>query len=85
MQLENGTALARNVSASGIYFETSLAFERGAEVSFVVDFDLPEGGALRMKCKAHVMRVVSLASAYGVGARIHDFSFERIFDRKETA
>lgn len=83
VQLENGAGIARNVSPSGIYFETDVALEAGSDVSFVVDFDLPEGGALKMKCKARVVRIVPLAKVFGVGARIHDFSFERTSIRKE--
>jgi hypothetical protein len=75
--MEDGKGRARNVSASGIYFETDLPFTQGADLKFTVHFAPAEGGPLRMKCRARVVRIDDLHGLFGVGAAIQDFSCER--------
>lgn len=81
VELEGGSARARNVSASGIYFETGLALRKGAELRFTVQFAPIEGAPLRMQCRARVVRVERLVGRFGVGAAIQHFDFAR--ERKD--
>ncbi len=81
VELEGGSARARNVSASGIYFETSMPLRKGAELRFTVQFAPIEGAPLRMQCRARVVRVERLVGRFGVGATIQHFDFAR--ERKD--
>src|SRR5437899_2669751 len=82
VELEGGSARARNVSASGIYFETGLPLRKGADLSFTVQFAPIEGAPLRMHCRARVVRVERLVGRFGVGATIQHFDFARERKRK---
>jgi len=77
VELEGGSARARNVSASGIYFETSVLLRKGADLRFTVQFAPIEGAPLRMECRARVVRIERLVGRYGVGATIQQFNFAR--------
>ena len=77
VELDGGSARARNVSASGIYLETNVPLRKGAELRFTVQFAPIEGTPLRMECQARVVRVERLVGRFGVGASIVHFSFAR--------
>ena len=77
VQLEQGSGVARNVSATGIYFVTDVALEKGMPVSFTLDFKDYPGGLLRVKCTANVVRVEQRDGRIGVGAAITSFEFNR--------
>jgi len=77
VELEGGSARARNVSASGIYLETSVPLRKGADLRFTVQFAPVEGAPLRMDCRACVVRVERLVGRFGVGATIEHFNFAR--------
>jgi hypothetical protein len=77
VELEGGSARARNVSASGIYLETSVPLRKGADLRFTVQFAPVEGAPLRMECRARVVRVERLVGRFGVGATIQHFNFAR--------
>lgn len=76
--LDGGTGISRNVSASGIYFETEVPLREGASVSFSVAFTNPEGQPVRMFCAGWVVRTERLEGKTGVGARIDEFHIERV-------
>lgn len=78
VQLEHGTGIARNVSATGIYFVTDVALEKGRPVSFTLDYKDYPGGPLRVKCTANVVRVERCDGKIGVGACISAFEFIRV-------
>ncbi|HET7361992.1 MAG TPA: PilZ domain-containing protein [Burkholderiales bacterium] len=82
VELDGGSARARNVSASGIYFETAVPFRKGSDLRFTVQFAPVEGAPLRMECRARVVRVERLVGRFGVGAAIQHFNFVR--ERKAT-
>lgn len=69
--------MTRNVSASGVYFETDVPLAAGGAVSFDVHFTGVPGGPLRMRCSARVVRVEPLVQGIGVGAAIEAFHVER--------
>jgi hypothetical protein len=72
--LHDGEGIARNVSASGIYFETQLRFKKGDEVQFTVDY-MPE--ALTMQCRGRVVHIENIKNLFGIGACIDDFTLRR--------
>jgi hypothetical protein len=83
VQLEQGFGVARNVSATGIYFVTDVALEKGMAVSLTLDFKDYPGGLLRVKCTANVVRVEQRDGRIGVGAAITAFEFNRVGDSKD--
>ncbi len=85
---DGGSGVSRNVSPSGIYFETEAPLAPGALVSFMIDYATPDGTPLRMRCDAHIVRVEGLPRGkIGVGAEIYGFALIRPpagpADRKE--
>src|SRR6266571_5954491 len=77
VMLEHGTGIARNVSASGIYFETDVPFSRGADLKFTVRFAPSEGGRVKMQCWGRVVRIENFKELFGVAAKLDEFNFER--------
>jgi hypothetical protein len=75
VQLERGSGVTRNVSATGIYFVTDVALERGVALDLTLDFNNYPGGPLRVKCRANVVRIEPRDVKYGVGSCISQFEF----------
>lgn len=71
VDLYGATGMAKDVSPSGIYFETDSTFAAGTQISFAVSFDTP-GGKMVLDCRGEIVRVVNVASKLGVGVRIVD-------------
>jgi PilZ domain len=78
VRLEEGGGIARNVSASGIYFVTDVALEAGATVSFALDFQNFPGGPIQVNCVARIVRVEAQGAKNGVAAAIQSFEFHRL-------
>jgi hypothetical protein len=78
VQLERGSGVTRNVSATGIYFVTDVALERGVALDLTLDFNNYPGGPLRVKCRANVVRIEPRDGKNGVGACISHFEFMRV-------
>ena len=73
-----GEGVARNVSASGIYFVTDVGLKEGQPVRFSLDFqDLPSG-PIEVNCNARVVRVEERGSSRGIGASIDSFEFRTL-------
>ena len=85
LSLEGGAiGLTRDVSASGIFFETDVINEPGSIIHFTLTFDGPSGG-MTLKCQAQVLRVEpqlvgnaagERGSRVGIAAKIIDSKFE---------
>ena len=76
--------LTRDVSASGIFFETDVINEPGSIIHFALTFDGP-GGGMTLNCQAQVLRVepqsLGMAASesgrrIGIAAKIIDSKFE---------
>lgn len=67
--------VTRDVSASGVFFETGTDFSIGNSISFEVEFATPSGG-LVLRCVGHVVRVETRQQGAGVAVRIADFAVE---------
>ena len=77
MAFAGGEGVARNVSASGIYFVTTSVFEEDQAVELRLEFPDFPGGALEVTCHGRVVRVAQEGTAKGVGAAIARFEFRR--------
>lgn len=78
VDLENGKGVTRDVSTSGIYFETEVPLAEGSPVSFTLNFNDSPGGPLRLKCEAIIVRVEKRDGKIGVAASIKEYKFERL-------
>lgn len=74
--MEGASGVARDVSASGIYFETDAELVEGSPLHFTVEFEDSPGRPLRLQCEARVVRVEKRGGKIGVGASIHSLKFE---------
>lgn len=67
--LGNIVGMTRDVSASGMFFETSATLAPGEKISFTVEFDTP-GGKRILKCLGDVVRTEIRDPVVGVAVRI---------------
>lgn len=73
-----GEGVARNVSASGIYFVTDAALKAGQPVKFTLEFPNFPSGLIEVNCSARIVRVEEQGSSMGVGASIDSFEFRTL-------
>lgn len=71
VNLETATGITHNVSASGIFFETSATLAQGSSISFTVEFDAP-GGKMELKCQGEIVRTEQCGDRMGVAVKITD-------------
>ena len=69
--------ITRDVSPSGIFFETGEEMTPGAPIRFALSFDNPAGNLL-LHCAAEVVRVERSDGKVGVAAKIIESRMERI-------
>jgi hypothetical protein len=78
IKLDQGEGVLRNVSASGIYFVTEVDLEPGGPVSFSLEFNAGQTGAIAARCIARIVRVEQQGSLKGVAASFDSIEFHRI-------
>ena len=77
VNLDNGRGVSRDVSASGIYFETDAALTPGQLInfSFVLEKVYPDV-RLDLQCAGRIVRVDQRGGRLGVAVTIDNWSFE---------
>ena len=70
VQLDRGTGVTQNVSASGVFFETNVEFAAGSKISFAIEVDGPQGKKLMLNCQGEIVRVERRDGKVGVAAKI---------------
>jgi hypothetical protein len=73
-----GEGVARNVSASGIFFVTDAALEEGQPVRFSLEFQDFPSGPVEVNCSARIVRVEEQGASRGIGAAIDSFEFHTL-------
>jgi len=76
VKLGRGTGVTRNVSASGVFFETDVDYVPGSEVSFAIELDGPQAKKVMFKCQGQVVRVEHRDGKVGVAATIDASTLE---------
>jgi hypothetical protein len=76
--LVQGDGVMRNVSASGVYFETRAKLEPGEALRFTIEFSGEQIGAVSAHCQARVVRVEPRGAMIGVGAVFDSIEFHRL-------
>jgi hypothetical protein len=69
VSLGDTTGITRDVSASGLYFETDGWFAPGQPITLAVDIDTA-GGKIALWCQGLVLRVDERGAQRGVAVRI---------------
>ncbi len=73
IELDGKQGLTRNISATGIYFESQADQAPGSMVQFVVEVEV-QGQKLKMVCKGEVVRVDHKDSTVGIAVKLaHSF------------
>jgi PilZ domain-containing protein len=67
----NASGTTRDVSASGIFFETDAAYTPGAAIRFAIEIETV-GGKMLLACLGEIVRVEQLKARCGVAVRILD-------------
>ena len=79
VEIGNFHGLARNISATGIYFETEAAPELGSHVYFAVELTV-RGEKLKLVCDCKVLRVDQKDGVHGIAAKLNDSFFSNPSD-----
>ncbi|MCX7042486.1 MAG: PilZ domain-containing protein [Gammaproteobacteria bacterium] len=70
------TGITRDISASGIYFETDSEPVGDSPLAFTVEFKNEVGVGMTLRCRGQVLRVEHQGSRVGVAARILESKLE---------
>ncbi len=67
--LDSASGTTCDVSASGVFFETSASLAVGEPIDFTVEFEAP-GGKRILKCRGQIIRTEQRADRIGVAIKI---------------
>jgi hypothetical protein len=73
---ERGKGLTRDISVSGVYFETEEPHSAGAAILFTLVLEYSEPMPLRLSCVGEVLRVDTHGDTFGVAAAITSHSIK---------
>ena len=74
--------VTRDISPSGIFFETDMKMADGGTIHFTLEFDNPSGKLL-LECSGEIVRVEKAGGKIGVAAKIVESRLERCTDTKK--
>ncbi len=77
VRLDQGTGITRDVSASGVFFETDVNYAAGSEINFSIELDGP-GGKMMLRCQGQIVRVEQRDGKVGVAAKIIESRLEAV-------
>lgn len=69
VSVDGVVGITRDVSESGIFFETDASYAAGSEISLFIDVDTP-GGRITLACRGDIVRVERHATRVGVAVKI---------------
>ncbi len=74
LEIDGASGLTRNVSATGVYFETTADQAPGSRVHFVVEVTV-KGERLKMVCAGDVVRVERKLDTVGIAVKLSSSFF----------
>ena len=83
VKLGRRTGITRNISTSGVFFETDVDYAPGSEIIFAIELDGPTEQTLLLTCRGMIVRVEHRAGKVGVGVEIVA-SQARVSNRHES-
>jgi len=76
VELEEGAGITRDVSLSGVFFETDHSFAPGEQINLVMVLErVSPGHPVRLQCEGRVVRVTRFDSRIGVAVAISAYKF----------
>ncbi|MFI5338865.1 MAG: PilZ domain-containing protein [Candidatus Methylomirabilales bacterium] len=76
VELEEGTGITRDVSLSGVFFETDRSFAPGEQINLVMVLErVSPGRPVRLQCEGRVVRVTHFDRRMGVAVAISAYKF----------
>jgi len=73
VKLEHGTGITRNISTSGVFFETDQAFSPGTPIQLTLLLE-----PSRLHCQGEIVRVEGLEGKMGVAVAFKSYQFETL-------
>lgn len=70
-------AITRDISATGLFFETDSEQRVGGLIDLEIDFDSP-GGPLKLKAQGQIVRIESHGDRTGVGVKLLSSRLEAV-------
>jgi len=71
VELKGGDGVTRDLSISGVYFETGLSFTAGQSIEFTIVFGEHTLNPKRMTCHGEIVRVEANGPKLGVATKLH--------------
>src|SRR5262245_43133655 len=77
IELTDGTAVTRDLSACGVFFVTSRAFVPGEDIQFALVLEhVDPGRSVRLRCRGRVVRVEPYGTGMGVAVAISAYRLD---------
>ena len=64
--LPHGAGVTRNISASGVFFETNAHYALGSKIIFAIELGGPQGEKLELKSRGEIVRIEPRGGKVGV-------------------
>lgn len=64
-----GNGVTRDISASGLYFETDSELQVGSLIDFEIELDTP-GGPMKFKAQGQIVRIEPQGGRTGAGVKL---------------
>ena len=74
--LGDARGITRDVSASGVFFETNASLGIGSSIEFSVEFDSPNGSKMVLRCSGDIVRREVREDRVGVAVKIVESKME---------
>ena len=74
--------VTRDISPSGIFFETDQEMADGSTIHFTLEFDNPSGKLL-LECSGEIVRIEKAGGKIGIAAKIVESRLERCSEEKK--
>lgn len=76
VELEEGQGTTRDVSLSGVFFETGVPFRLNETIKFILVFEgMSWSHTIRLECEGRVVRIQPSGERVGVAATIASYRF----------
>ena len=70
VRLDRGKGITRNISTSGVFFETDVDYAEGSAISFAIELDGLRGETLMLRSRGKIVRVELRGGKVGVAVKI---------------
>ena len=70
VRLGRRTGIMRNISTSGVFFETDVDYAEGREITLAIELDGPPEKQLILRCRGTVIRIEHQDGKVGIGVEI---------------